>query len=1055
MTKNSNKQLGKDYFISFKKSIPFSRYIKSGLLPLFLLGGFPHVTAAPVSKPVPDVLRTLTVTGVVKDTNNQPVIGASIVESGTTHGTITNVNGEYTLKVSSHSSLRISSIGYETKTIKVGDNNKVNVILSDSHQNLSELVVVGYGVQKKSDLTGAVASIKAEDFNKGVSSSVDQLLQGTTPGLNVQQASSEPGGGVNVRIRGNSSINAGSSPLYVIDGLPIDNSATLSASEGTAGLANIQTAKNPLNSLNPADIESVEVLKDASATAIYGSRAANGVILIQTKKGKAGKVKVDYSFEAGWQKASKKIDVLSTADYIKTINALAVERGQQKVFNEEDIQRIGKGTDWQDEILQTAFVQNHNISFSGGKENLTYFLSANYLNQDGIVKNTGTKRFGVRLNVVSNFAKYGKVGANMMFNRTNDKNYTDGNGLNEQGGPINSALLYDPTEPVHNSDGSLSQSSNLTINNPIGLIEGISNKSISTRILSNIFVEYSPISDLKLKLNVGTDLQNVRRDIYNSPLTIRGYAANGIADVATLERSDYLGELTANYHKLLYKLSLDALGGITYQTFNTRTFSGSVKGFPSDDIKTNNLGLGTMTTASLNSNRASNSLLSFLGRVHLSWDSKYLLTASFRADGSSRFGENNRFGYFPSFAAGWNLSNESFIPEFFRTLKLRASYGLTGNQDIGNYQSLNTYGIGGTFVSKDSYVLGISPSRIANPDLKWETTAQFDAGLDVSVFNGRFSFSFDYFIKNTTNMLIAQPLPRGTGYVSILKNLGSLRNQGIELFLDGLIIDTRPFQWDASLNLSTVRNKVTDLGNVDYILTGSIANGGNTSIIIKGKPAFSYYGYNVTGIFKNEEQVKTSAQPMSKPGYPIFEDINGDKRIDAKDQKIIGSPYPDFMFGLHNSLTWNRWNLSFLFQGQVGGKILNGNIIESLYPSNYRRNMLSTTIQNRWTSTKSEGKWPSGLEPTSHGGGKINSLALESASYVRLKFVQLSYSIPLLHKWFINTAEIYINAQNLFTISDYMGYNPEANTFGSSSAKVDLNSYPLARTWSIGIRLSF
>jgi TonB-linked SusC/RagA family outer membrane protein len=610
---------------------------------------------------------------------------------------------------------------------------------------------------------------------------------------------------------------------------------------------------------------------------------------------------------------------------------------------------------------------------------------------------------------------------------------------------------------VYNSDGSFSSSTFLTINNPVSIIDGVSSRSATNRTLGNLFIEYAILEGLRAKLNLGADLQTTRRDIYNTRLTIRGYAANGMANIATLERTDILGEYTMDYSKQITPKSLIAvLGGITYQHFDARRFGGSINNFPSDNLQTDNLSLGDVATASLSSNREDNALLSYLGRVNYTFDNKYLFTASVRADGSSRFGTNNKFGYFPSFAGGWNLSDEAFIPDFFENLKLRASWGITGNQDIGNYRSLSTYTKGGTFVSGGSITAGTSPSRIANPDLKWESTAQTDIGIDAVILKGRLNVTLDYFVKNTRDMLIDLPLPRATGYSSILSNIGSLQNTGVELFVSADIINRRQFQWNTSVNFATVKNKVTDLGDVTNILTGNAANIGNTVIIAEGQPAFSYYGYEVTGVFTDEAQVAASAQPGSKPGYPIYKDLNNDGQITAADdQKIIGDPYPDFTYGWQNTITYKRFALSFLFQGQQGSEIFNGNIMESMYPSNVRRNMLTVTVADRWSPENTDGTWPSGTQPTAYGGGKVNTLALQDASYLRLKYAQLSYNIALKSRKHINAAHVYISGQNLLTFTDYIGYDPEANTFGNSSARVDLNTYPLARTWSIGFNLSF
>jgi len=1007
--------------------------------------------------PTPIINATLTgsvIDGVSKD----PLEGVTIQLDAVTHSVKTDRDGRFQFVTGQKLpfTLSISYIGYESKTVVVNTSPTI-IELFPVSADIDEVIVVGYGVQKKRDVTGSVSSLKEADFNRGAAvTSVDQLLQGGAAGVNIQQSSSEPGGGVNVRIRGNNSINAGSSPLYVIDGLPIDNSTNLTSSSGEGGIANNLVAKNPINSINPSDIASIEVLKDASATAIYGSRAANGVILITTKRGTAGQKRLNYGVNVGVQSLANRIDILNTAEYIDVVNQLSVERGGDPVFDSEAIAAIGSGTDWQSAILQKAAVHDHNLSLSGGSESLSYFTSLNVTSQDGIVRNTGMDRYAGRVNLDGTFAAKGKFGINITTSRIIDNNAVDGNSINESAGPINAALLYDPTESIYNPDGSFTRSSFLTINNPLSLVHGIQNESSSNRTLGNVFFEYEIANGLKAKVNLGTDLFSQRRDIFNSRLTIRGAAQNGIANIATLEKQDILGEYTMNYNKEFSGgNTLDVLGGITYQNFQIKRFGGSIGNFPSDNLATNNLNLGDIATASLSSGKAENTLLSYLGRVNYTHNDKYILTGTLRADGSSRFGMDNKFGYFPSVAAGWLLSNESFIPQFFNNLKLRGSYGVTGNQDIGNYNSLQTFTTGGTFVSGNTLVVGTSPSRIGNRDLKWESTAQSNIGVDASFFQNRISLTADYFVKSTKDMLIELPLPAGTGYRSILSNIGSMRNSGIELYLSGDIIQKSKFRWTSSLNFTHIKNRVTDLGDARRIHTGSAANIGNVAIITEGEPAFSYYGYKVIGIFNDLDQIANSAQPSSRPGYPIFEDVDNDGRINSDDQQIIGDPYPDFTYGWRNEVAYGDFSLNFLFQGQYGGEVLNGNILESLYPSNYRRNMLRITVEDRWTVDNPDAKWPSATEPTSYGGGKSNTLALQDASYLRLKYIQLNYNLPLRSTKSVRGIQVFLSAQNLFTISNYVGYDPEANALGGSSARIDLNTYPLARVWSAGLNVSF
>lgn len=999
-------------------------------------------------------------TGSVTDENGSGLPGVSILIKGTQRGTTTDTKGQYQLELPNGSvTLVFSFVGYVSQEKEVsGSQSILNVSLSPDTQTLDEMIVVGYGTVKKSDLTGSVSSLKEGDFNPGANASVDQLMLGRSAGVQINQTSSEPGGGVSVRIRGASSLNAGNEPLYVIDGLPVDNSSSLSASSGGAGTGTNRNPRNPLNSINPNDIASIEILKDASATAIYGSRGANGVVLINTKRGTKGKIGVNYDFNTGIQSVPNQLDVLNTTQYIQFMNALAEDEGRGPDFTEADITRIGTGTNWQDQVYQRAPLSNHNISVSGGDDNTTFFSSLNYFDQEGVVKNSGIKKYIARINLNRKFGSRAEIGINFNTSLVKDKNSTDGVNNNENSGPINSALLYDPTEPVYKegNSGPFSQSKNLTINNPVSLIEGLKSANVTNRTMGSIFLRYTILKGLDAKLNFGSDRQTARRDLYNSTLTLNGASARGIANVATLERSNMLLEYTMNYNKQINKNStFNVLGGVTYQYFNNRTFSGIIRSFPSDALATNNLGLGDTNLDNLSSGQEDNTILSYLSRVNYTLNDKYLLTASLRADGSSRFGENNKFGYFPSLALGWRLSEESFIPDFFYDLKLRTSWGLTGNQDIDNYASMTTYTTGSNAVFNNAVVVGTSPSRIANPNLKWETTEQLNLGLDASFMQGRIGITFDYFIKNTRDMLINLPLPRATGYGSILSNVGKMLNKGVELQITSTNVNTKSFSWNTTLNLTAIRNEVTDLGDITNIITGSIESIGNTAIVVNGSPAYSYFGYQVLGIFQTKEEVAASAQPTSKPGYPIFRDVNGDNRITPLDQQIIGNPFPNFTFGMSNSFTYKRFQFDFFLQGQQGVDMLNINVLESMYPNNARRNRVAEQALDRWTPENPNARWPSGVQPSAYGGGKVNTLALQDASYIRLKNMQVSYNLPVQKIKFIQSARIYITGQNLATFTNYVGFDPEANAFGRSNVRVDYNGYPLARTWMAGINVGF
>ncbi|GAB4037020.1 SusC/RagA family TonB-linked outer membrane protein [Spirosoma gilvum] len=1005
--------------------------------------------------------QTIQIKGSVSAKNGEPLIGAAILVVGTTTGTVADVDGRFSLATNAvKPQLKVSFIGYTTTTVDVGNATDLKIVLEES-STLDEVVVVGYGTVKKSDLTGAVSSLKAEQLNPGANVSVDQMMQGRAAGVQITQSSSEPGGGLSIRIRGSASINASNEPLYVIDGFPIDNNSNLSAGDAstlsTVNTGTNNTPKNPLNSINPADIQSIEVLKDASATAIYGARGANGVVLITTKKGSGEKMSVNYSAYYGTQSIAKKMNVLTAPQYMKYMNDISADLGQNPIFSSADMAAIGAGTDWQAQVFQSAPVMDHNISLSGGTKKTSVFTSLNYFNQEGIVKNTGINKYIGRINLESALSDNVKVGFNINASLIQDRNTTDGVNTNENGGPVYSSLLYDPTEKIYDANGVLTVSPNNTINNPVSLIVGVSSKMETNRTLGNAYINWEIIKGLSAKLNLGSDRQQSRRDIYNSTLTRRGGPVGGAGDITTFNRNSQLAEYTMTYNKSLNKANVfTILGGVTYQKFQTRMFGGSITGFPTDAIGTDNFGLGNTNNDALRSSHEENTLLSYLGRVNYNLLDKFLFTASVRADGSSRFGENNKFGYFPSVAFGYKLTEEGFLPKVFDELKFRASWGQTGNQEIANYASQLTFGSGPSVVYNNAITTSVIPQRIANPDLKWETTTQFNVGLDGSILNGRLSGTIDYFHKKTTDLLFNLPLPRASGYASILSNVGSVENKGFELFLTSVNMHQKSFKWTTTLNFTSIRNKVLDLGRIEQIVTGdNQAIGGNTVIIKKGEPLASYYGYVVDGIYKTAEEIKTSAEPNAKPGYPKIKDLNGDGKITTADQTVIGTPFPKYTFGMQNSFSYKDFKLDIFFQGSQGANLLNINVIESVYPANFRRNALTEIALERWTTANPDTKWPAGINTSAYGGSKVNSMVMQDASYVRLKSIQLAYQVPLKNTKFIKSLRIYTTGQNLYTWTKYLGFDPEANSYGSSNVRLDYSSYPLARTYLFGLNAGF
>lgn len=1004
--------------------------------------------------------QTKEVRGTVTSKQGEPLIGASVVVVNTTIGTTTDIEGKFKLSsTNSFSQFRVSYIGYQDVTVDVKNQTEFKITLEDSRA-LDEVVVVGYGTVKKSDLTGAVSSLKADQLNPGVNASIDQMMQGRASGVQITQSSSEPGGGMSIRIRGSSSINASNEPLYVVDGFPIDNSPNLSAGDATT-FSQVNTGtnnspKNPLNSINPADIQSIEILKDASATAIYGSRGANGVILVTTKKGSGEKLSINYNASYGSQTIAKKMDVLNAQQYMKYMNDISVESGLKAPFTDADMSSIGAGTDWQNEIYRTAPSTDHNLSISGGTKKTSIFTSLNYFNQEGIVKNTGIHKYIGRMNLESALSEKIRFGLNLNTSLINDRNTLDGVNTNENAGPIYASILSDPTEKVYDANGLLTLSANNTINNPVSLILGVSSKSETNRTMGNAFISWEIVEGLSAKLNVGSDRLQSRRDIYNSTLTRRGGPVKGVGDIATFNRNNQLAEYTMTYNKALSKDHVfTVLGGVTYQKFQTKLFGGNISGFPTDALSTNNFGLGNTNADNLRSSLEENTLLSYLGRVNYNLLDKFLFTASIRADGSSRFGANNKYGYFPSFAFGYKLTEEGFLPKVFDELKLRASWGQTGNQEIGNYASQLTFGNGPSAVFNNTVTTSVIPLRIANPDLKWETTTQFNVGIDASILNGRLSGTIDYFDKKTTDLLFNLPLPRASGYSSILSNVGSVSNKGFEFFLTSVNMHKGDFKWSTSVNYSAIKNKILDLGRIEQIVTGDVQSIGNTVIIKRGEPLASYFGYVVDGIFNTAEEVKASAQPTAKPGYPKYKDLNGDGKITTADQTVIGTPFPKFTFGLQNSLSYKAFKLDIFLQGQQGSDLLSINVIESLYPANFRRNALTELALNRWTPTNTDTKWASGVNPNAWGASKVNTMVLQDASYIRLKNIQLSYQVPMKNNKYVKSLRLYATGQNLKTWTNYIGFDPEANSYGNSNIRIDYSSYPLARVYVVGLNAGF
>ncbi|MCF0175899.1 MAG: TonB-dependent receptor, partial [Bacteroidales bacterium] len=999
------------------------------------------------------------VTGKVGDENGAPVIGASVFEKGTSNGTITDMNGDFSLSVSSGQTLIISYIGYLDTEVTAGSAPAV-ISLQPDRELLDEVVVIGYGTVKKRDLTGSVSSFKKKDMGKGVNPSLSALLEGRAAGVRVTQSSAEPGGGIDVQIRGAGSVNASSSPLYVIDGLPIETNNVVSG-QGEK-MPGVSAARNPISNINPSDIESIEVLKDASATAIYGARGANGVIIVTTKKGSEGGIKVSYDGYAGLQTPKAMVEVLNAEDYKRILNEIQATEGSGVGANEIVGDIMNGGTDWQKEIIRKAWLQSHSVSFSGGNKGVKFFASGNIYDQDGVLKTSAYERYDGRVNVEYTGRKF-QMGTNMSTSYSKDKVVPLGYSTNEEGGVMYAAGRFDPTYSIFEDDGvTYRKSSQLNIDNPLALLYGKTSSTNNYRTLGTLFGQYTILPGWTVKANLGFDVRNSRRDTYVSTITKDGLAASGIGNIFNGTRGNYLGELTTTYNRdLNNNSSLNVMAGVTYQKFTSSTFSLTGKGFPFDMLTTNNMGLGDPSLFSGNSNKENNKLLSYIARANYNLKDIYLFTATLRIDGSSRFGDNNKFGYFPSAAFALKAINYDFIKDLntFSDLKLRLSYGRTGNQDIGNYMSITTFSKSDAIELEGAPVVSFQPSRKANPDLKWETTSQFNVGLDMGFLENRIYVTAEYFLKYTSDMLFNRPIAASTGFSQQLENVGDISNRGFELTINTRNIETRDFGWTTSFNLGTLKNRVENLGGIpDMIHTGAGQTTSQIAIIREGECINSFYGYETDGIWQADEVEAAKAAGYKgniKAGDVRFVDQNGDKIVSAEDRVIIGKSIPDVTMGLGNEWTWKGVTLNVFFDASLGFQMLNNSVVESYYPVSHRRNRVAELYLNRWTPENPTNKYPSFVNPNQQGVFPVNDRTVEDASYVRLQTLQLSYNVPLGNFKHVKELSFYVTGQNLLTFTKYSGQDPAFNANNSSTLRIDFNSYPTYRTYTAGVHITF
>jgi len=990
-------------------------------------------------------LQPITASGTVTDENGEPLPGVTIVLKGTAKGSVSNSEGKYAIEVEDLSTavLVFSFVGYTTQEISVNGRSVIDVAMKTSLEALDEVIVVGYGTMKKSDITGSVASVSAEELEALPVTRIDQALQGRSSGVVVQTTAASPNANVTIRIRGSNSISGNNDPLVVIDGF----------------------IGQDLSRINPNDVQSIEVLKDASATAIYGSRGANGVILVTTKRGAKGKVRVAYNNFFSIQSVRKKIDLMNGADYALMVNAHRPTIGLDPVFSESEINdlRSNGGTDWQDEIFRDAFWQNHQLSLSGGTESLSYYISGNIEDRDGILENTSYKNYAIRSNINADLSKKLKLGINLSMSKTDDDPAMIGQrGTADGQSGMYSVLLFAPALPVYDASGKYSMPAPdfgpPTAYNPVALVKEPIYDYYSYNIAANSNIEYEIIEGLKINIGGGFRLLDNEN---NSYINAKAMDSPGDEIARIIDRRSILLQNTnlISYYKDISGGHRINITGVFEQQYEEYSYNESgAQGFLTDAVKYNNLGLGNEAFIP-SSDRSSKSIMSYMGRINYGFKERYLMTITGRYDGASVFGKDHKWGFFPSAALAWNIGNEAFMADVDKIsgLKLRGSYGLTGSQALSPYASLasmrtdRTYSIDGTSLSS-----GVVLRTLENPDLRWEKTAQLNIGADLMMFNGRLEFTGDYYIKTTSDLLMKMPVPRTTGFSSVVKNIGEVENRGVELYLGGFPINNQ-FTWETGFNISVNKNKILKLIDDEPISLGSpgpIPGFGNTIWLEVGQPLGLFKGYATDGIW-NSDEAEQAAVYGTIPGGTKYIDQDGNQEINSDDFTTIGIAQPDFTYGWNNNISFKNFDLNIFIQGVQGNDVYNIGRVRA-ETSSTDGDATSTVVLDQWTPQNQDTDVPS-FDAFNYNELQQSDRWMEDGSYIRLKYLTLGYSLPqsVLGKIKISSARIYFTGTNLFTITDYTGYEPEATRSNDERLGVDLSTYPSQKIYTIGLNINF
>ncbi|MEO6284619.1 MAG: TonB-dependent receptor [Dyadobacter sp.] len=992
------------------------------------------------------------ISGVVKDESGQTLPGATVVEKGSARYALTDVDGKFSIAAAKEFpfTLQINITGFQQQEIEIYEltTEAVEIILKTANV-LDEVVVIGYGEQKRKDITGSVASVPIEIKSQPVAS-VERLLQGSVAGAVVTQTSGQPGGGVSVQIRGNNSITAGSDPLYVIDGFPINNDYSVADAGVTDG-----SKINPLSSISTADIENIDVLKDASATAIYGSRGANGVVIITTKSGTKNKSSVNYDAYYGTQQVLRTIPLLNAAQWWQLRKDAAVNSGKTASIPSVtgySLDTTGAGTDWQDAAFRKASIQSHNLSILSGSDKTKLAFSGNYFKQNGILQNTNFRRLSARVNLDHQYNDRFRIFTSL--SASNTKANVAPTAI------VGNLLQTPPALPVYQNDGSFVINSPFesALQNPINSLYNQLNETITNRFLGNISGEYTIADGLKAKILVGADIIGNKQNRYLPSTTAEGQALSGDAIVGSVFTSNWLNENTISYDKEINeKNKINAVAGFTAQVSETKGAVAEAAGFATDAFEYNNLATG-ITNIAPRSLASKWALASYLGRINYIFDERYLFTFTLRADGSSRFGEGKKWGYFPSAAFGWNVNEEKFFQQFKKVslLKLRLSAGTTGNQNIPSYQSLSQlsyfrYNFSNTTVS------GYAPNTVPNANLGWEKTFQVDAGIDLGLYKNRISIIADYYYKRTTDLLLTRTVPGTSGLSDfyngqasvVYQNIGEVSNQGFELYVNSRNLEGA-FKWNTIFIYSKNTNKILSLGDGVNQIIPVISN---PSIAKVGYPLGSFIVYKTDGIIQHGETPLTPQQNKS-PGGQKYQDINGDGVITQAGDRVVISNQPGFTTGLTNTFSYKGFDLTVFFQASIGGKLYNANRANLELATGYVNG--SDVLLNRWSATNTNTEVKAAFQDPAI---TISDRFIEDATYYRLKNLSFGYTFPktLLSKARIDNLRIYVSAQNPKTWTKYTGFDPEVSLNGQSliNKGIDQGVYPNNKSYQVGLSLTF